>query len=109
AGESGPDEFRVLDMLASLVDKSLVTATVALTTRYRLLESIRDFAVAKAVESQAVAIAANHHAAYFAAVAAQAYHEFDSRLPPGWLQRLAPDIDNFRAALEWTLQSEGDR
>ncbi|HKU68562.1 MAG TPA: GAF domain-containing protein [Candidatus Baltobacteraceae bacterium] len=105
----GRHEFYVLDMLTSLVDKSLVTATVALATRYRLLETIREFAVAKAVEHQAVAIAANHHAAYFAALAAQAYHEFDSRLPPGWLERLAPDLDNFRAGLEWTLEAGGDR
>jgi predicted ATPase len=103
------DEFHVLDMLTSLVDKSLLTATLALTTRYRLLETIRDFALGKAFENQAAAIAANHHAAYFAALAAQAYHEFDSRLTPGWLERLAPDIDNFRAALEWTLEGEGDR
>lgn len=109
AREGRHDEFHVLDMLASLVDKSLVTATLALTTRYRLLETIRDFAIAKSVETQASAIAANHHAAYFAAVAAQAYHEFDSRLTPGWLDRLAPDTDNFRAALEWTLEGEGDR
>ena len=103
------DEFHVLDVLTSLSDKSLLTAQIALTTRYRLLETIREFAVQKAIEQQAEAIARDQHAAYFASLAAQAYHEFDTRLPQGWLDRLAPDIDNFRAALEWTLDGPGDR
>lgn len=103
------DEFHVLDVLTSLSDKSLLTAQIALTTRYRLLETIREFAVQKAIEQQAESIARDQHAAYFASLAAQAYHEFDTRLPQGWLDRLAPDIDNFRAALEWTLDGPGDR
>ncbi|MBV9271767.1 MAG: GAF domain-containing protein [Candidatus Eremiobacteraeota bacterium] len=103
------DEFHVLDVLTSLADKSLLTVTVGIATRYGLLESVREFALKKAVEQHAASIAAQHHAAYFAQLAAQAYHEFDSRLPEGWLDRLAPDIDNFRAALVWTLEGPGDR
>jgi predicted ATPase len=103
------DEFYVLDLLTSLADKSLLTVTLAVTTRYRFLETIRAFAAAKAVEHQAAAIASQQHAGYFAALAAQAYFEFDSRLQPGWLERLAPEIDNFRAALGWALEGPGDR
>jgi predicted ATPase len=103
------DEFHVLDVLTSLADKSLVTVTLGVTTRYRLLETIREFAAQKNVELAAVEIVARRHAAYFAQVAAQAYHEFDTRLPHGWLERLAPDIDNFRAALEFSLEGGGDR
>ncbi len=103
------DEYHVLDVLTSLVDKSLLTLTLALTTRYRLLETIRDFASQRAIEQQAVEIAQRQHAAYFAAVAAQAYYEFDTQLPEAWLERLAPDIDNFRASLAWTLEAAGDR
>jgi predicted ATPase len=103
------DEFHVLDILTSLADKSLVIVTLGLTTRYRLLETIREFAAQKAMHAQAVAIVAQQHAGYFAAAASQAYHEFDTRLPHGWLARLAPDLDNFRAALEWTLEGDGDR
>jgi predicted ATPase len=103
------DEFAVLDVLTSLADKSLLTVALALTTRYRLLESIRAFAAAKAVEHEANAIAARQHSAYFAMLAAQAYYEFDSRLPPRWLESLAPDIDNLRAALAWLLEGPGER
>lgn len=103
------DEFHVLDLLTSLADKSLVGVTLGISTRYRLLESIREFAVQKVAEHQATEIVARQHASYFAQLAAQAYHEFDTHLPHGWLDRLAPDIDNFRAALEWTLVNQGDR
>lgn len=103
------DEFHVLDVLTSLADKSLVTVALALTTRYRLLETIREFGRQKAFEQQAAAVAQQQHAGYFAALAAQAYHEFDTRLPEGWLDRLAPDIDNFRAALVFTLEGPGER
>jgi predicted ATPase len=103
------DEFHTLDVLTSLADKSLLTVSLALTTRYRLLETIREFAAQKAVERRATQIAAEYHASYFSALAAQAYHEFDAQTPRGWLERLAPDIDNFRAALEWMLEGPGDR
>jgi predicted ATPase len=102
------DEYFVLDLLTSLADKSLLTVKLALATRYGLLESIREFATQKAAEHNETAAAASRHAEHFAAVAAQAYREFDSRVPPGWLDRLAPDIDNFRAALDWTLEGPGD-
>lgn len=106
---AGCDEFHVLDVLTSLVDKSLVGVTTALATRYRLLETIREFALARSIEVQTGAVAVRHHAAYFAALGAQAYREFDSRQPAGWIETFAPDVDNFRAALSYTLEGSGDR
>jgi predicted ATPase len=103
------DEYRVLDALTSLSDKSLVTVTIALATRYRLLETIRQFAAEKAAGDNDAENAAAQHGAYFAALASQAYREFDSQLPQGWLERLLPDLDNFRAALDWALEGSGDR
>ena len=103
------NEYRVLDLLTSLADKSLVTVKLALATRYALLETIREFAAQKSAGEGEAMTAATRHAEHFAAVAAQAYRDFDTRVPPGWLDRLAPDIDNFRAALEWTLVGLGDR
>lgn len=108
--ESGHcDEFHILDVLTSLADKSLLNVTIGLSTRYRFLDTVRDFSRRKAVERQATSIVANQHAAYFSALAAHAYHEFDTQQPEGWLDALEPDIDNFRAALEWTLAGPGDR
>ncbi len=103
------DEYQVLDALTSLANKSLLTVTIAFATRYRLLETIREFAAEKAAGDNDATSAASQHGAYFAALASQAYHEFDSRLPEEWLERLSPDLDNFRAALERALQGAGDR
>jgi predicted ATPase/Tfp pilus assembly protein PilF len=107
--EGRSDEYHVLDLLTSLADKSLLTVKLAIATRYGLLEMIREFASEKAGDEQETMAAGSRHAEHFAAVAAQAYREFDSRVPSGWLERLAPDIDNLRAALEWTLEGPGDR
>ncbi len=103
------DEYHVLDVMTSLADKSLLNVTVGVSTRYRLLETIREFATQKATQAHEIIPAREQHTAHFAAVAAHAYHEFDSRMPRGWLDRLAPDIDNFRAALAWTLERDGNR
>jgi predicted ATPase/class 3 adenylate cyclase len=104
------DEFEVLDVLGSLVDKSLMLAEPSgETMRYRLLESTRAYACEKLLAAGEQAVAANAHATHFAAVAAQAYLEFDSRLPAGWLEGLEPDLADLRAALEWALAGAGDR
>jgi predicted ATPase len=103
------DEYRVLDLVTSLADKSLLTVELALATRYGLLETIREFATQRISEHNETTTFATRHADHFAAVAAHAYREFDSRVPQGWLERLAPDVDNFRAALDWTLEGRGDR
>jgi predicted ATPase len=107
--EGNCDQFHILDVLTSLADKSLLSVAVARTTRYRLLETIREFAAQKARERHDWAASCGRHATYFAAVASQAYQDFDSHLPPDWLENLAPDIDNFRSALAWTLEGPGDR
>jgi len=103
------DEFHILDVLTSLADKSLLSVAVDRTTRYRLLETIREFATLKSQECGDSAASCGRHAAYFADVASRAYQDFDSHLPPDWLEKLAPDIDNVRAAIVWTLEGQGDR
>jgi predicted ATPase len=103
------DEYAVLDLLTSLVDKSLLIVIAGEQTRYRLLESIRDFLRERLLAQGEIGAVAGRHAAFFGREAARAYAEFDAQMPAGWLERLAPDLDNFRAALRWTLREEGDR
>lgn len=109
ASDGSCDEYHVLDVLASLADKSLLTVISGASTRYRFLESIREFAWTKALESDEVQAARDQHAEFFASLAARAYDEFDTKLPAGWLDRLEPDIDNFRAALEYSLVGTGSK
>jgi predicted ATPase/transcriptional regulator with XRE-family HTH domain/Tfp pilus assembly protein PilF len=92
----------VTSLLGSLVDKSLVVAEPAgPSLRYRLLETIRQFAVdrpGEAVDDQA-AVAAAHRAHYLSEAETAAPHL--TRPDQGsWLTRLDADQANFRRAAE---------
>ena len=57
-------EAEILDVLATLVDKSLVDALSAGEVRYRLLETVRAFAADRLAESGEAAAVRDRHAAY---------------------------------------------
>ena len=97
-----------LDVLARLVDKSLITVVPAgpRRTRYRLLETLREYAAEQLALANEVAPARARHLRYFSAIG----------IPPaeGWmsarlvvlLEEWAADYGNVRAALEWAVASE---
>ena len=90
-------------MIASLVDKSLVTATGEAEVRYRLLETVRAYAaerLAEAGEEEQVRAA---HARYFLDLAEQGEPLLRSREQLSWLARLAAEHDNFAAALRYAI------
>jgi predicted ATPase/DNA-binding winged helix-turn-helix (wHTH) protein len=101
AREGGPDGTHVIDAMNSLVAKSLVSAVaVNGTTRFRVLETTRVYALEKLEESgekQAIALS---HAKYFAAVLGCT----ETRGSP---RSLGEHLGNVRAALEWAF-SDGD-
>ncbi len=81
-----------LDVLASLVGGP----------RYRLLETVRAYAAERLAEADPEAEdARRHHAAHFRDLAERAEPELTSQEQAAWLQRLEPDYDNIRAALQW--------
>jgi tetratricopeptide (TPR) repeat protein len=101
----------VLDYLAHLREASIVVAEEAGTgMRYRLLETLREFA-AEQLPAEERAALAERHLRYFESIAGgERYHgggrwqsQADVKL---WLRELDADYDNLRAALEWGLQSE---
>jgi predicted ATPase len=97
-GTSG-DPAGLIDVIASLVDKSLVTATGESEVRYRLLETVRAYAaerLAEAGEEERVRAA---HARYFLEVAELAEPMLRSAEQLTWLARLTAEHDNFAAAL----------
>lgn len=103
------DELAVLDRLSSLVDKSLVQAEpVGSGTRYRLLESTRQYAREKLIESGERESVARAHAAAFLALAEQLDREYDTTPERSWLAQAEPELENWRAALEWALSERGD-
>src|SRR6201999_1815161 len=72
AGDEGTERYQVLDQLSLLVDKSLLTTeSVGGRTRYRLLETVRQYALEKLGESgEAITVRARHRD-YFTLMASQ--------------------------------------
>src|SRR5690606_18744462 len=101
-GESEPEA--VLDLLSRLVEQSLVFVTRDDTgTRYGMLEPIRQFAVGQLEERGEVEATRRRHAEVFMALAEQAAMELEGRADQvAWLDRLAMEHDNLRAALAWS-------
>ncbi|HEY1014997.1 MAG TPA: tetratricopeptide repeat protein, partial [Herpetosiphonaceae bacterium] len=95
----------VLDVLASLVDKSLVKqrADEQGEPRFLLLETIREYAHEQLVAEAEQASAAFRHAAYYLELSETAEREFQGPQQIVWLERLAIEHDNIRAALGWAL------
>src|SRR5438876_203623 len=95
---------KVLDLLSGLVDKSLVLLeTEALEARYRMLETIRQFARERLEQAGEAAELGRRHAQFFLARAEAA----DPFLPvhaEGWQERLAEDVGHLRAAADWFEQ-----
>lgn len=100
------DEWAVLDHLGALVDKSLLVADAAEPPRYRLLESARAYALEKLLDANETQRTLARHAQ---AVLMQ-FEQADTRL---WteashrrLERLLPELDNLRTALDWAADAD---
>ncbi len=102
AGE-GIEEFEVLDLLAALVEKSMV---VVEEPRYRLLETIRQYAREKLVESGQIEKARRSHLAYFTASIERDRPVFYTAELLAMLRGWEPDVDNIRAALDWAVEDQ---
>jgi predicted ATPase/DNA-binding CsgD family transcriptional regulator len=108
AGE-GIDEGEVMDLLASLVDKSLVLVTEQRDggVRYRMLETVRQYAWGKLEGSGEAEKVRGRHAAWFLALAEEAGPLMMGWEQVGWLNRTWREQHNFRAAMRFFLDREG--
>lgn len=103
-GGDGIDESDVLELICSLADKSLVVVdTSGKQERYRVLETTRQYALEKLAASGERERVACRHANFFRGVAQMAEKSFGAMPLSGWLAILEPELENFRATLEWTL------
>jgi len=94
----------VLELLGSLVDKSLVVAeSPDGERRYRLLEPIREYAREKLNESGDAPETQRRHAVAFGAFTRSAYDEWESGPAADWLTRMERDLPNIRVALQWSV------
>jgi predicted ATPase/class 3 adenylate cyclase len=95
------DDWATLDVLQSLTEKSLIVADVSVDSqRFRLMESIREFARERLAADGEEAATLERHARAFREFADRAYVEWDTDPSDGWLARCTLELDNLRAALE---------
>ncbi|MFB6840925.1 BTAD domain-containing putative transcriptional regulator [Streptomyces sp. NPDC056361] len=102
---------RAADALGALVDKSLVVAAPVDggEMRYRLLETIHEYASERAAETpDLLAEAEAVHTAHFTALAETAEPRLRSGEQLPWIERIERDLDNIRAALHRTLLTAPD-
>jgi predicted ATPase/DNA-binding CsgD family transcriptional regulator len=101
------EPHEVLDLLGRLVDKSLVIVDddQGSTARYRLLETIRQYAMERLVEKERVEAVRTRHMEHFVEVGKLHLEEF-STLAGGVPREIQPEVDNFRAAVEWAINGQ---
>jgi predicted ATPase/class 3 adenylate cyclase len=105
AGSGGVERYQVLDQLSLLVDKSLVVTDDSRgRTRYRLLETVRQYALEKLGESGEADAVRTRHRDYYTALAAlldaPAGRDYEQRI-----EQAETEIDNLRAAFEWSREN----
>jgi predicted ATPase/DNA-binding winged helix-turn-helix (wHTH) protein len=100
---------QVIDGLSGLVAKSLVAVEGGgIVTRYRLLNTTRDYAFEKLEGSGERKVIGRRHAEYYRDVFERAEAEWKTRPAVEWVADYGPLIDNLRCALDWAFSPEGD-
>ena len=105
AGSDDIERYQVLDQLTLLVDKSLVIAeNTSSPTRYRLLETVRQYALEKLSESGEADAIRTRHRDYYTAMAAlldaPARTDYEQRI-----EQAEVEMDNLRSAFGWSLEA----
>jgi predicted ATPase/class 3 adenylate cyclase len=107
AAESVVGELEAIDGLSGLVNKSLVNVEEKEDeSRYRYLETIRQYAMEKLLESGDAVNARDRHLAHFLEVSRRAEEKFGTAQRLMWVNRLEVEHDNLRSALGWALESD---
>lgn len=102
----GSERQRVLELLSRLVDRSLVQVEEAGSeSRYRLLETIRQYGRDRLAESGQEAAVRMRHLDFYVALAERAEPELEGAGLMTWLGRLDLELGNLRAALDWSAQA----
>jgi predicted ATPase/class 3 adenylate cyclase len=111
AGESEAslEAWEVLELISSLVDKSLVLVEPAAEQeRYVLLESIRQYAAERLDSSGERDVVARAHATAYLDLAQRLDEMRESSPRRAWRAIAEPERENWRAALDWSLSERGE-
>src|SRR5205823_5443019 len=104
-----PATHEVADLLAALVDQSLVVYEEQDgQARYRLMETVRQYARDRLLEMGEAGEVRERHLGFFLALAERAEPELRGSGQAAWFGRLEAEHDNLRAALEWSRTGSRD-
>lgn len=110
ASGAGVSAERVEDVVAALVDQSMVTVEgEGAERRYGLLATLWEYGREQLARAGEAAAIAARHAAYCLALVQQGAPALRGPEQPEWLERLEREQDNLRAALAWSLAHRDDR
>lgn len=104
------EDWEVLDILVSLADKSLVITDIEnADSRYRMLETVRQYAHEKLGESsQETETVRERHVDWCVALLEEAKPKLQSPEQVAWLDRLELEHDNIRTAFDTCARGTGD-
>ena len=107
AATDDADAWVILDSLGRLIEKSLVVAEPGEAPRYRLLETLRLFAIEQLAAQGEQSEFQHRHAAHFERRFALAHDDWEDIADAVWLNQHGVELDNVRTALDWTLETPG--
>jgi predicted ATPase/DNA-binding CsgD family transcriptional regulator len=96
----------VLDLIAGLAEQSILEVVERQgRARYRLLETIRVYARQRLSELDDPARVRDRHLEFHVGLAGRAHAGLTGGQPEPWMARLAADLDDLRAAMDWAAES----
>jgi non-specific serine/threonine protein kinase len=99
------ESIEILDSICRLADKSLLILEQSDgAVRYRLLETIREYAFERLCESDEVTSLQTRFMQFFLDIGQRAERELAGPAQGEWLERLESEIENLRAAVSWNVQ-----
>jgi predicted ATPase/DNA-binding winged helix-turn-helix (wHTH) protein len=102
------DEYEALALLTALYDKSLLVVERSARPRYRMLETVRQYAQQRLDESGEAATARARHATHFLALGDAAAPHLRGPQQSAWMARLREEHENLAAAAAWCMSQHGD-
>jgi predicted ATPase/DNA-binding winged helix-turn-helix (wHTH) protein len=107
ASGAGASRVSVVECLATLVAKSLVSVDGGTTLYYRLLETTRIYAREKLAASGALREFSGRHAQYYLELMQRAEADWETLATDRWTALYSWHLDGVRAAVEWSFSAEG--
>src|SRR5208282_3328996 len=100
------DASEAIDLIGRLVDRSLVSALAVDTARYTLLETARAYALDRLAVTEELDTTRARMARTMLELLDLAYQEYWSLDEAIWLHRYQPELDNVRAAIDWSIRND---